>query len=428
MRSRQFSGQGSQCLAHPPADEAVLKLGRANTSCKECLPLILTSGTLLNYVFHRKKPDEVVVYFMPTGSGPCRFGQYYIFMEDLIKRLQLPDVAVFSLTSENSYVGLGVDFQRKGWWAIVVSDLMEDIRAMLLANAMDVEAALETFQGEWRKILKTLEADNFSRLEARLDHAAEAFSRIRTRRSLPEVPLVLLTGEIFVRRDALSRQFITERLAANGIATLCSPIAEWILYSDYLRDNGLVHYDLSKMDKLEFMLKKKFMAQYEKRIKAILNRSGLIHAAPLSIESIIHHAANYLSPDLTGEAILTVGSSIAEIAAAVCGVIAIGPFGCMPNRLSESILADAMKREDVLSSCAADKPLLRAIADVDDLPFIAIESDGSPFPQLIDAKLEAFCLRAERLHRKMREVSSQLKKRDSKKRIWAGGPDVRQIG
>jgi hypothetical protein len=35
------------------------------------------------------------------------------------------------------------------------------------------------------------------------------------------------------------------------------------------------------------------------------------------------------------------------------------------------------------------------------LPFLAIESDGSPFPQLINAKLESFCLRAERLHHRI---------------------------
>ena len=43
---------------------------------------------------------------MATGSGPCRFGQYYIFMEDLIQRLGIPDVAMLSLSSENAYLGL----------------------------------------------------------------------------------------------------------------------------------------------------------------------------------------------------------------------------------------------------------------------------------------------------------------------------------
>ena len=38
-----FQGRGINAKAYPPADEADLKVGRANTSCKECLPLILLS-------------------------------------------------------------------------------------------------------------------------------------------------------------------------------------------------------------------------------------------------------------------------------------------------------------------------------------------------------------------------------------------------
>jgi hypothetical protein len=49
-----------------------------------------------------------------------------------------------------------------------------------------------------------------------------------------------------------------------------------------------------------------------------------------------------------------------------------------------------------------NKYLKKALADVDELPFLAIESDGSPFPQVIAAKLEAFCLRAKRVHENMR--------------------------
>ncbi len=32
------------------------------------------------------------------------------------------------------------------------------------------------------------------------------------------------------------------------------------------------------------------------------------------------------------------------------------------------------------------------------MPFLAIESDGSPFPQIIEARLETFVLQAKRLH------------------------------
>jgi hypothetical protein len=40
---------------------------------------------------------------------------------------------------------------------------------------------------------------------------------------------------------------------------------------------------------------------------------------------------------------------------------------------------------------------------------LAIESDGSPFPQVITAKLETFCLRAERLHDSMLDEKNKHK-------------------
>ena len=35
------------------------------------------------------------------------------------------------------------------------------------------------------------------------------------------------------------------------------------------------------------------------------------------------------------------------------------------------------------------------------LPFLAIETDGNAFPQIIEARIEAFSLQAKRLHEKM---------------------------
>jgi hypothetical protein len=41
------------------------------------------------------------------------------------------------------------------------------------------------------------------------------------------------------------------------------------------------------------------------------------------------------------------------------------------------------------------------------LPFLAIETDGNPFPQLIEARMEAFCLQAQRLNEQMLACGSQ---------------------
>jgi len=402
-----MKGYGFHAKAHEPADEAVLKLGRANTSCKECLPLILTTGTLLSYVNNGKKADEVLVYFFATGTGPCRFGQYSIFMEDLIKRLEIPDVALFTLSSENSYAGMDKNFEARGWWAVVSADVMEDIRSMTLANAVDQQKAMETFEKEWQAILAALEPGEFSVLEAQLMRTAANLRNIPMKRPPETVPTVTLSGEIFVRRDALSRQYITERLAQRGFATVCSPVAEWVLYCNYMVDKGLNPESMTLLEKLKFKIRNKFQTYYEKRIKSILSESGLTHAEPVDIDTFIKNASAYISRELQGEAVLTVGSSLTDIVSHSCGVIAIGPFGCMPNRLSEAILNETMTSTEKLDKDPHNHLLRTVLADIEDLPFLAIESDGSPFPQLIDAKLETFCLRAERLHNRLMEYSNK---------------------
>ena len=403
-----FSGFGFHVHAHEPSNEAILKLGRGNSSCKECLPLILTTGTLLDYVHHHQQPEEIVLYFMPTGSGPCRFGQYYIFMEDLVGKLRIPNVAMFSLSSDNGYDGLPSALHRRAWWAVVVSDIFEDVRSMLLANAADSDAALAEFQVQYQMVLGALQQGRFETLDLALFVAADKLAALKLKRPVREVPVVSLMGEIFVRRDGLSRQFLTEKLAAKGFATVCAPVAEWILYSDFIVNKGYsAHEHRDLRSRLNAPIKQFFMRRDERLIKGRMAAAGLTHSEPVDIRAVIKAAEPYVSPRLGGEAILTVGSSIKEVATESCGVIAIGPFGCMPNRLSEAILNEAMKGANKLAISPGDDRLRVALRDIHDLPFLAIESDGSPFPQLIHAKLEAFCLRAERLHARM--LSAGLK-------------------
>lgn len=400
-----FSAAGYHVAEVSPADEATLKRGRANTSCKECLPLILTTGTLLDYVYNKKRDDETLVYFMPSASGPCRFGQYAVFMEDLIKRLKLADVAVFSLTSDNTYSTMGKGFNnKKAWCAVVISDIMEDIYSMMLANAQDRDAALFIFEDAFSSVLRVLEKGSFSDLTSELAWQLKRFSEIPVKLPYDQVPKILLTGEIFVRRDDFSRQKLNEQMAEMGFAVICSPVSEWFRYSDYLLGINGKWAAMSMRKKIEFYLRQMFMNRYENKLTSVFTDSGVICAKPVNLKKVMKAAAPFISEQLMGEAVLTIGSSISEVATDVCGVIALGPFGCMPNRLSEAILSETMNRDVKLQTDASEHHLEKVLETFDDLPFLAIESDGSPFPQLITAKLEAFCQRARRLHHQMRQL------------------------
>jgi hypothetical protein len=72
-----LKGSGFHAKAHRPADEAILKLGRANTSCKECLPLILTTGTLLSYINNGKRDGEGLFLCHRLRAVPFRTIFYF---------------------------------------------------------------------------------------------------------------------------------------------------------------------------------------------------------------------------------------------------------------------------------------------------------------------------------------------------------------
>lgn len=397
-------GYGLNAKAHRENDEDILKTGRANTSCKECLPLILTTGTLLSYIRDTQTPGEVLVYFMPTGSGPCRFGQYSIFMEDLVRKMRIPDVAILALSSDNSYIGMGNNFERHAWWAVIISDTMEDIRSMLLAAAQDEEKAMVVFEEQWQLILAALASANFKTLTTQLARTAERLQTIALRQAPHTVPTITLSGEIFVRRDGLSRQYLTERLAHHGFAVACAPVSEWIHYCNYLVEHRLNQDPVSILEKFKIKVRNFYQGHYEKTIRSILARTGLVQAEGVDVELLLANADPYISANLTGEAVLTIGGALTDIVGHSCGVIAIGPFGCMPNRISEAILSENMTARNKMAIKGTEANVQAILTEIDNLPFLAIESDGSPFPQVITAKLETFMLRAERLHKRMMAV------------------------
>jgi hypothetical protein len=85
-----------------------------------------------------------------------------------------------------------------------------------------------------------------------------------------------------------------------------------------------------------------------------------------------------------------------------CGVISIGPFGCMPSRIAEAVLYETFRTSIYRQVSGGNGHVPKWLEPEDrKLPFLSIETDGNPFPQLIEARLEAFCLQARRLHERM---------------------------
>lgn len=371
----------------PHADEKALKLGRNNSSCKECLPLQLTAGALLTHLEKRKK-SEISLFLMPTAKGPCRFGQYSVFMNDLVDRLEIPDLAIFSPSSTDGYGGLGTRVTLGIWQGLVTGSVLEDIHATIVTAASDKENSLKLFWKVRQDLIEGMKT-NWNEFSAALRKGAEELSAIKIEKPLGEYPVISLLGEIYVRHDPLARRDLPNRLAEQGFIVRVAPVLEWMKYTDWLNRKGI-----EGKAGLGTIIKQGIKSYFEKKIRSILSASGLVNFDGPDIKQIINTAGPHISEQLTGEAVLTVGASLHEIMSPSCGVISIGPFGCMPSRVAESILSENF------NAASAGKKATAILEKDTRLPFLAIETDGNPFPQLIEARLEAFCLQASRLHRR----------------------------
>ncbi len=401
-----FRNSGFNAQALPIYTPHILKLGRGCATCKECLPLILTSGAMIDYYNAHKKADEKTIFIMSQTDGPCRMGQYHVFLNELIKKRKYKNIGVFTFTDENNFDGFNENFNKRTWLSLIVSDIMQQIYHAIDAIAVDTIQAKNIFEKEWQNIINALEFSNQKDLYRQLKGAAITLSNVQKKIRYTDAPKVALIGEIFVRNDEFSRMNIMQKLSAHNIIVKVAPITEYFHYANYMIDHGHTTVPLSLKGNIKFRLRKSYQKKAEQEIRMILSKSGFCDSAIVDVKQIINHAKELINPAMSGEGILTVGSALYEILDHVSGVISIGPFGCMPSRLAEAILNVEMNLQGKINAGGED--VSYAETEIDEFPFLAIETDGNMFPQIIQSRLEIFILQTERIHKKLQKINLKM--------------------
>jgi predicted CoA-substrate-specific enzyme activase len=393
-----LKGAGMNAEAIPVYDREVLRIGRSHTTCKECLPLILTTGGLVNYLNTRENKNEKLAYFMPTCGGNCRFTQYSVYLEKLINKNQIQDTALLTMTNENGYAGLQINDQINTLKTVVISDCMEDIQNNIKVVAYDYDKAMNVFDKSWQKILNVFSEKSGKNVNKILADVARDLSTIKLKYPLKEAKTVSLLGEIFVRREYFSCQDLIDRLALNDIIVKRAPVLEWLNYCDYNVKEGIYEGQFNIKGFLEFQAKMFLQNRFEKQYKKILAKSGLYMYEPVNVDETIDYGKNFFNIRFTGESILVAGSFFKDIFHSIHGAISIGPFACMPTRVIEAVMTAEATMDTARNINAVHDN--NGLKDVGTLPFLTIESDGNPFPQILEARIEAFCLQVERFYEK----------------------------
>jgi predicted CoA-substrate-specific enzyme activase len=399
--------QGFNAIALPEGNNDILKYGRANATGKECLPLILIAGSLIDYIENQWDGKSYIVYLLVQGAGNCRLGQYPAFLRNLILRKKLMNVAVLPLINEDGFAGLGPKFALRGVQTLLAADVLDDIRSGIMAHAQSPKEGLKIFYQEFN-LLKSAEETNPDGIFRALKIFAKNIqTKVPSAKNIKDAKYIALVGEIFVRRDHFSHNYLNKQFAEKGFILKDAYLTEWLFYIDYLLKMKLLEPDTSLKKKYERIIRAAYMRYAEFRIKKILEKSGYYHYSRTNIKALLKHSSHIIPMECKGEPGLTLGVALHESIEKYCGVVNLGPFGCMPTRFSEAVTVPEMTIKNKIHAKRLNNPSYQLPAQFTEkmnVPFLTIETDGNVYPQAAEAKIETFLMQAEKTSRLMQQT------------------------
>ena len=377
-------GFGINAETMPVPDIYTLQMARNHASGKECLPSHLVLGSTLKYLSSDKyRKDQIYLVFLPTTTGPCRTGQYFVFFENLFKDLRLENVVVITLDADNSYNELGAEFSKYAWWAVIIGDYMKDIETSLRTCAEDPAKAMLDYGKIWQKMISVAEQDVTKMLPVLKEISAD-ITKIPLKKNIDKCPKVLIVGEIYVRRDDFAVDELIKHFSRRGIIGKVSSVAEWVYYCDFVR-----HYELKKRlgllpwyqrmfarefsDIIKWKIEHAYKKKVEKNILDTLSITGLVPDSPHDMEEIMRNTEkHFVSHELYSEISISSGVAATAMMDGYSGIVNISPFACLIGRVIEGVITPWARERKY--------------------PAISIEIDGNLLPPNVINKLEIFML------------------------------------
>jgi predicted nucleotide-binding protein (sugar kinase/HSP70/actin superfamily) len=333
-----FKACGVEAEVLPDSDQETLIWGRKLTSGKECYPCILTTGDMAKLVQRPHFDPGHSAFFMPSGTGPCRFGQYHRFHRLILDELGFPEVPVYAPDqSETFYSDLGMvggsDFTRLGWQGIVAVDCLE--------KKLRETRPYEKNKGETDQVYQVYLQKVSEAIASRGDLVEVLHKASRALNAIPvenpgSKPVIGMVGEIYTRANKFANENVVLEVEALGGEAWMPPIAEWILYTNYTsiwRATRLRKYS----NLLELYLTRRVQNKLEHELESTFKGSLRNYGEP-TIPMTLKNAHPYLHPSFEGEAILSLGKAKDYWNKGACGLINIMPFTCMPGTIVNALL------------------------------------------------------------------------------------------
>ena len=386
-----FRNAGIACEVLPESDETSLELGRRFTTGKECLPAIITAGDMLKRVLAPDFDRDRSAFFMPGGTGPCRFGQYSRLHRYLLKEVGYADVPILSPNQGPSFYDdfrkLKRDPTRLAWQGMTATDLL--IRTVHRIRPYELEAGTTdvVFAQAIENLCDVIETDGD--LDDVLRACVRDFAAIPTTTTESgRRPVVGVVGEIYVRSHAFSNGNLVRQLESLGAEVALAGFPEWIYYTNFIRmrrSRRTRNFARAVKELLKNWVQKTDERRIAEAFVDLLDDPGPIEP---STESLLNLAAPYLHDTFEGEAVLSIGKTVEHARHGHSGVVNVMPFTCMPGAIVTAVL----------------KPVRE---DYHQIPVVSLAYDGQAEGNTL-TRLEAFMHQVKEFHRRSRRSTGRI--------------------
>ncbi len=331
-----FRACGVQAEVLPESDDETVRIGREHSSGRECYPLALTVGDMIKATRRPGFDPDKSVFFMPTGKGPCRFGQYNRYHRQVLDKLGLERVEIMAPMQDESLHDdvrqLDKNFVLMSWRGVFAVDMLQKA----LWETRPYEKQKGQTDRVYRAALDALTAAIAGRgdLVSVLSDAYRDFTAIAiAERSKPVIGIV---GEIYIRSNRFSNENVVNQIEMLGGEAWVAPISEWLLYVNATAKASAL-MNRSWKDLFKAYLTAHVQHRDERRFLSSFNGTLRSLHEP-KIGQTLRTARPYIHHSFEGEAVLSVGKAIDYINRGASGIVNVMPFTCMPGTIATAVL------------------------------------------------------------------------------------------
>lgn len=302
----------------------------------ECSPFHSTLGAVLK---RTRNGNDKYAYFMPTGIGPCRFGQYSLYQNIILKSLGR-DVSLLSPSDRNAYAGLTNDLKKLVFDGLIINDILKKITFSIRPYEVEKGSTDETLKIIYENLKKSLE--NRKDYTKVFKESIKSLSKIKFDKT-PK-PVVGIVGEIYVRSNNFLNDNLVRTIEALGGEVKIATISEWFFYTLFLEGLDIKLKKEGLNSQIKHLLRKYIYFSREHKFFNYAKEYFPDIYEP-SVYEIVEVGKDYLPEEFLGEAILTIGRSIIFLEKEnVDAIVNASPTFCMPGTISSYILKEVEKK------------------------------------------------------------------------------------